>query len=82
MRHRIQFDCEEDLFHDLNALIPRGIKRYVLECLVEELVLKLKSGDRAEILSNVMRRRFKFDDELSLEMLEGLAKTREQHETN
>jgi len=49
MRHRIQFDCEEELFHDLNALIPRGVKRYVLECMVQALVEKLKNSDRAEV---------------------------------
>lgn len=75
MRHRIQFDCEEDLFHDLNALIPRGIKRYVLECMTQALVAKLKQGNRAEVLSQVMRKRFEFDDILSMEMLEGLEKT-------
>jgi hypothetical protein len=78
MRHRIQFDCEEELYHDLNALIPRGVKRYVLECVVQALVKKLKEGNRVEILSQVMRKRFEFDDRLSVEMLEGFAKTRKE----
>lgn len=80
VRHRIQFDCEEELFHDLNALIPRGVKRYVLECMVKALVDKLKAGNRAEILSSVMRKRFEFDDILSMEMLEGLEKTAKRKE--
>jgi len=80
MRHRVQFDCEEGLFHDLNALIPRGVKRFVLECVCQALVDKLKSGNRTDILSEVMRKRFAFDDMLSMEMLDGLKRSEAERE--
>lgn len=74
-RHRIQFDCPEELYLKLNALVPHGVKRFVMEVITQALVDRLLEGDRTEILTEVMRRRFKFDDSLTLEMLDGLART-------
>lgn len=78
-RHRVQFDVPEDLFDDLNALIPRGVKRFVMEVMCRGLVDKLKKGNRAEILSAVMTRKFEFDDTLTVEMLDGLERTQGKH---
>ena len=77
-RHRIQFDVPEALFNDLNALIPRGVKRFILEVLCQSLVDKLKVGNRPLILTEVMRKKFTLDDSLTVEMLDGLERTKAQ----
>lgn len=82
-RHRVQFDVDEELFDKLNAMIPPGVKRFVYEILCRELVRVMeKSDDRVRTLASVMRRKFQYDETLTMEMLDGLERSQQEPAAN
>ncbi len=55
--HRMSVDISDATFDTLNRCIPHGMKRYVLEALLDDLAKEL-SKDPLTVLSNVIARKY------------------------
>ena len=60
LRPRIVFDCSQELADDVYRLLPKGLKRYALESLVQSFVDAMKANPEhsADVLVKILRDQF------------------------